>query len=128
MQTQSHRTNFNLEERTFNFARRTRIFLSSISSGRVMVEDKKQLVRSSGSVAANYLEANEGLSRKDFVMRVKICRKEAKESHMWLKLIRESVEPVLHVECDSLIDESLQLVKIFNTIAYKVNLTESSTV
>jgi four helix bundle protein len=122
MQVQSHRANFNLEERTFNFARRTRALLAAISSGRVMAEDKKQLVRSSGSVAANYLEANEGLSKKDFVMRVKICRKEAKENHMWLKLIRDNVEPALQSECDALIDESLQLVKIFNTIAYKIKI------
>ncbi len=44
------------------------------------IEDGKQVVRASGSVGANYIEANESLSKKDFVMRIKICRKEAKES------------------------------------------------
>ncbi len=44
------------------------------------IEEGKQVVRSSGSVGANYIEANESLSKKDFVMRIKICRKEAKES------------------------------------------------
>jgi len=43
------------------------------------------LVRASGSVGANYIEANESLSKKDFLMRVKICRKEAKESRYWLR-------------------------------------------
>jgi four helix bundle protein len=47
----------------------------------------KQIIRSSGSVGANYIEANEALSRKDFAMRIKICRKEAKESRYWLRLI-----------------------------------------
>ncbi len=50
-------------------------------------EDAKQLVRASGSVGANYIEANESLSKKDFIHRIKICRKEAKESRYWLKLL-----------------------------------------
>ena len=50
-------------------------------------EDGKQLIRANGSVGANYIEANEALSRKDFVLRIKLCRKEAKESRYWLRLI-----------------------------------------
>ena len=53
----------------------------------VNIEDGRQLIRSSGSVGANYIEANEALSKKDFIMRIKICRKEAKESRYWLGLI-----------------------------------------
>ena len=44
------------------------------------IEDSKQLTRSSGSIGANYIEANESWSKKDFQMRIKICRKESKES------------------------------------------------
>ena len=50
-------------------------------------EISKQLVRSAGSVGANYIEANEALSKKDFLMRAKISRKEAKESCYWIKLL-----------------------------------------
>ena len=121
MQTQSQQQpKYDLENRTFDFAQNVRTLLSSIRSTRITPEDKKQLVRSSGSVAANYLEANEAISKNDFIMRIKICRKEAKESHMWLSLIRGGIEPNLQIRFDGLIDEAMQLVKIFNAIAYKV--------
>mgnify|MGYP000869266139 CR=1 FL=1 len=55
----------------------------------IIDEDKKQLVKSSGSVGANYIEANEKLGDKDFLFRVKIARKEAKESKYWLMLLNE---------------------------------------
>lgn len=74
------------------------------------IEDGKQLVRSSGSVAANYIEANESLSKKDFVMRIKICRKEAKESALWLRLLDEPGE---------LTQEARELTKIFGAIIEK---------
>jgi four helix bundle protein len=69
----------------------------------------KQVVRSSGSVGANYIEANESLRRKDFAMRVKISRKEAKETGFWLQLIKETNASGLHSEADLLIDEASQL-------------------
>src|SRR5450432_2734549 len=78
---------FDLEERTFQFARRTRAFVKTVAKTMGNVEDARQVIRSSGSVGANYIEANEALSKKDFVLRVKICRKEAKESRYWLRLI-----------------------------------------
>jgi len=71
---------YDLEERTFEFAKRVRIFVKELFKTLGNIEDGKQLVRSSGSVGANYIEANESLSKKDFAMRIKICRKEAKES------------------------------------------------
>jgi four helix bundle protein len=71
---------FDLEERTFTFAKRCRIFVRNIPNSIENKSDKDQLIRSSGSIGANYIEANESLSRKDFVMRIKISRKEAKES------------------------------------------------
>jgi len=51
------------------------------------IEEGKQLIKASGPVDANYIEANESLSKKDFILRIKICRKEAKESRYWLRLI-----------------------------------------
>ena len=77
-------------------------------------EISRQLVRSAGSVGANYIEANESLSKKDFIMRVKISKKEAKESHYWLKLSapnknNESFKTNLMCECE-------ELQKIFGAI------------
>lgn len=71
---------YNLEKRTFDFAKNIREWLRGLKRTVANIEDCKQLMRSSGSIGANYIEANESLSKKDFVMRAKICRKEAKES------------------------------------------------
>ena len=78
---------YDLEERTMKFARRVRQFVKSLPRTISNREDIAQLIRSSGSIGANYIEANESLSKKDFLMRIKICRKEAKESKYWLLLI-----------------------------------------
>jgi len=79
-------------------------------------EDAKQLVRSSGSVGANYIEANESLSRKDFLLRIKISRKEAKESRYWLSLIDVSEDKVLEEKRQKLIQESTELMMILSAI------------
>ena len=71
---------YNLEERTFIFAKDVRIFIKTLPKSSANFEDGKQVIKSSGSVGANYREANEALSKKDFTTRIKISRKEAKES------------------------------------------------
>lgn len=71
---------YDLEERTLLFAKDVRFFIKALKMTIANVEDSKQLVRSSGSIGANYIKTNEALSKKDFVFRVKISRKEAKES------------------------------------------------
>lgn len=73
---------YDLEERTYRFARSCRDFIKKLPKITANFEYGKQLIRSSGSPAANYIEANESLSKKDFVVRIKICRKEAKESQL----------------------------------------------
>ena len=78
---------YDLEERTYEFARRVRAFVKLLNRTLANTEDAKQLIRASGSVGSNYIEANEALSKKDFLMRIKICRKEAKESGFFLRLI-----------------------------------------
>ena len=83
------------------------------------VEDTRQLIRSSGSVAANCIEAQEGLSRKDFFYRVKVCRKEARESGLWLRLIDVSPEVLLAAERQALLNEADELTRIFSAIAAK---------
>jgi four helix bundle protein len=83
------------------------------------IEDARQLVRASGSVGANYIEANESLSRKDFAMRIKISRKEAKESRYWLRLLDTFERTELDVERNILIQEATELMKIFGSMVRK---------
>jgi len=110
---------YNLEERTFEFARRVRIFAKKLPKNIVNFEDGKQLVRSSGSVGANYIEANESLSKRDFIMRIKISRKEAKESIFWLKLVDANDSRELEKERTVLVQEATELMKIFGAIIEK---------
>lgn len=78
---------YDLEKRTTEFSRAIRDFVQKLAKTTVNIEDSRQLVRSSGSVGANYIEANEAVSRKDFIYRVRLCRKESRESNYWLRLI-----------------------------------------
>lgn len=110
---------FDLEERTFNFAKQCRLLVKQITKTLGNIEDSKQLVRSSGSVHSNYLEANEALSKNDFYHRVKICRKEAKESRSWLKLLDINKTSDLNSIRNFLIQESEELMKIFGSIITK---------
>lgn len=110
---------YDLEERTFVFARDVRLFVKTLEYSAANKEDIKQLVRSSGSIGANYLEANEALSKKDFVMRVKIARKEAKESVYWLRLIFDSNDLNHSKEVERLINEATELKKILSSIIEK---------
>ncbi len=107
---------YDLEERTFEFAKAVRAFVRRVVKDIPNIEDCKQVVRSSGSVAANYIEANEALSKKDFLMRAKICRKEAKESRLWLRLI---LAEGLEDERIRLEQEAKELTHIFGAIVTK---------
>lgn len=80
---------YDLEERTFQFAKNIAFYVKELPKNMSNLEYGKQIVKASGSIGANYIEANESLSKKDFLMRIKICRKEAKESAYWLRLIVE---------------------------------------
>jgi len=110
---------YDLEDRTFNFAKRVRAFVKKLPKTMANMEDGKQVIKSSGSVGANYIEANESLSKKDFVMRIKICRKEAKESRYWLKLVDCDNNNELEKERKGLIQEASELTKIFGAILEK---------
>lgn len=107
---------YDLEKRTLNFAKSIRDLSKKIPKSPTNIEYLKQLVRSSGSVGANYIEANESLSKKDFLMRVRICKKEAKESCYWLNLIESDKDNEL---IQDLLDECTQLMKIFGAIIEK---------
>lgn len=110
---------YDLEERTFIFAQRVRVFVKKISKTMGNIEDSKQVIRSSGSIGANYIEANESLSRKDFLYRIKISRKEAKESKYWLRLFDVGDFLELEKEREKLISEAIELMKIFGAIIRK---------
>ena len=70
-------------------------------------------------MGANYIEANEALSRKDFIMRIKICRKEAKESRYWLQLFNTSGKQEIEKDRKALINEATELMNIFGSILQK---------
>ena len=108
---------YDLEQRTFQFAKDVALFIKQLPRNISNLEYGKQVVDASGSVGANYIEANEALSKKDFIMRIKICRKEAKETRYWLKLI--SCNEELMKEQANLIQESTELMKIFGAIIEK---------
>jgi four helix bundle protein len=109
---------YDLEERTLKFAKEVIEFVKTLPKTPANVEITKQVIKSSGSIGANYIEANESLSKKDFVMRIKICRKESKESSYWLKL-DEVKNSGSENHREMLIEESMQLTKIFSSIIEK---------
>lgn len=113
MDKKQNSKHYDLEERTLLFAKKVREFVKALPKGISNIEDARQLVRASGSVGANYIEANESLSKKDFLMRIKICRKEAKESRYWLNLVEEES---FSSQKDALIQESTELMNIFGAI------------
>ena len=111
---------YDLEERTEKFAREVRGFLKTLPRSVANAEDGRQLIRSSGSVGANYIEANEALGRKDFILHIKICRKEAKETGYWLRLLELEEDPGNRAEArDRLVQEAVELMKIFGAILRK---------
>ena len=110
---------YDLEERTFRLAKDVRLFVKTVPKTIANSEDARQVIKSSGSAGANYIEANEALSKKDFSMRIKISRKESKESLFWLRLINETNELENHKEAERLIQEANELKKIFSSILEK---------
>ena len=110
---------YDLEDRTLEFAKRVRKFVKKLPKTIANQEDGRQLIKASGSVGANYIEANESLSKKDFRMRVKISRKEVKESRYWLRLVDTLDDEELEIERAYLIQESTELMNIFGSILQK---------
>lgn len=107
-----------LEKRTMEFAQNTIRLCKELPKNVVTIELIKQVVRSSCSVGANYREANEKLGKKDFVHRIRIARKEAKETTYWLVLIEEVV-PEFSERIRILVQESEELRNIFSAILNK---------
>jgi four helix bundle protein len=114
------RSVYDLEERTLRFAKDVRSFIKKLKTSISNREDAKQLVRSSGSVGANYIETDESVGSKDEVFRLKICKKEAKESRFWLELIDCQDSDDLERERRRLIQETVEFVRIFSSIIRKI--------
>ena len=108
---------YDLEQRTLAFAKRLWEFVKKVVKDFPNVEYCRQVVRSSGSIGANYIEANESLGKKDFRMHIRISKKEAKETIYWLELI--SSNESLDQERLSLVSEASELMKIFGAISVK---------
>ncbi len=113
------RPTYDLEMRTEQFARDVRAFFKLLPRSTANDEDGRQLIRASGSVGANYIEANEAVSRKDFLLRIKIARKEAKETRYWLRLVDAGGSSRVEETCKTLIQESTELMNILSAIYRK---------
>ena len=110
---------YDLEERTEIYAKDVRSFVKKLKMTLANREDARQLVNASGSVGANYIEANEAISKRDFAYRIKICRKEAKESGYFLRLIDTDDDNIIEKERTRLVQEATELTKIFGAILRK---------
>jgi len=111
---------FDLEERTFQFALSTRQCIASRTWSRAQWRDIDQILRSSGSVAANYVEADNAVSKPDFFYRIRVAKKECVETRLWLRLLGattddESIKETLRI----LYRESDELIRIFAAILRK---------
>ncbi|MDP2971109.1 MAG: four helix bundle protein [Deltaproteobacteria bacterium] len=109
---------FDLEKRTLEFSKNVIRLCKQLPKNVINNELIGQLIRASGSIGANYREANDALSKKDFKHRIKITRKEAKEAHYWLELLIEA-NPEFKEKIDILLKEALELKKIFSSIVDK---------
>jgi four helix bundle protein len=119
MTKKSNSKQYDLEDRTLEFAKNVRMLVKELNKSIANIEDGKQVVRSSGSVGANYIEANESLSKKDFIMRIKISRKEAKECRYWLRLLDINHNKAQEKIREDLINEATELMMIFGAILQK---------
>ncbi len=110
---------FDLEERTYEYTKDVIKLVNSCPKTIVNLEIISQLIRSAGSVGANYIEAREALSKKDFGLRIKICRKETKESLYWLRLL-EVKNGEDEKQRQTLLGETNELLRIFASIVEKL--------
>ena len=119
--TNTEKKTHDLEERTLRFAKEVIDFTTTLPKTIFNMEIIKQVVRSAGSIDANYIEADEALSRKNFAIRIKISRKEAKETVYRLKLIQIESEASKKIR-GLLIGEASELTKIFGAIVTKIEV------
>ena len=124
----SHDRTFDLEERTFRFSSRVRDLIAKIPRTITNIEYLKQLARSSGSVGANYIEGNDALGERDFLVKIKTSRREAKETSYWLRLLTIPDNKELESERQNLVQEATEFVRIFSAMIrnFKTNQEEQN--
>lgn len=109
---------YDLEDRTLEFGKRIIRLAKALPKNSINFNLISQVTRSGTSMGANYREANETETKKDFLFRIRVCRKEGKETIYWLNLIIEA-NPEFSDRIKPLLQETLELVKIFAAIAEK---------
>jgi len=109
---------YDLEPRTLEFGKRVIRLAKALPKNLINNRLIDQVIRSGTSIGANYREANETETKKDFQFRIRICRKESKETIYWLNLITEA-NPEFNERIKPLLQETIELVKIFATILIK---------
>jgi four helix bundle protein len=114
-ETTSSATGFDLEERTARFGEAVILFAKSVPTNDVCGVLLRQLVRAGTSVGANYCEANDAESKKDFLHKIGLCRKESKETKYWLRMLA-AADPALKEGARKLWQEAKELNLIFGKI------------
>ena len=106
-----------LENRCLQFAKRVRAFIRSVPNRTISFDERDQVARSSQSIGANYIEAREAVSRPDFLYRIKICRKEAKETAYWIDCLFDQKTFCEMPDIIFLKKEIHEIISIFSAIA-----------
>ena len=112
--------NYDLEERTSKFGENIIKFCKILKRDEIGNQLIRQIVRSATSISANYMEANQASSRKDFRNKIRICQKESNETKHWLRMIATAAPSSVN-ECRILWKESHELTLIFAKISKKIN-------
>lgn len=107
---------YDLEERTARFGEDTIVFVKDIERNVINLPLISQIVRSATSIGANYMEANQASSKKDFRNKIHISRKEANETKHWLRMISKA-NPDKKADCKKLWKEAHELTLIFAKIS-----------
>ncbi|MDO8522293.1 MAG: four helix bundle protein [bacterium] len=107
--------NYDLEERTAKFGEAIIHFVASLPKNEVNKILINQVVRSATSIGANYMEANQASSKKDFRNKIGICRKEANETKYWIRMISSANHDKV-AECKNHWKEAHELMLIFSKI------------
>lgn len=121
MQTNAGRErHYDLEQRTTEYGKAVVRFVNQCPV--VPANDRilRQVVGSAGSIGANYREANDALGKKDFLYRLKIARKEAKETIHWLDMLAEVEHKCQHNTLDTLRQEATEIRNILSAIIQKI--------
>ena len=113
--TNNKESKYNLEERTAKFGENVINFTNKIPKNATTFSLISQIVRSGTSIGANYCEADDAESKKDFIHKIGICKKEARETMHWFRMIATAT-PEIKAETRTLWQEAKELNLIFNAI------------